>query len=121
MTAAYSFPVPLYSGRVLICVTRDAYNRAHKKYLGSEDKHLSGVFGTSRRGSDKDKNSVYLVGVFEGGDTTLVHELVHVTFSILSHSGVPISVKHDEAFAYLMDSLYTAAMPAVQRLRKKRK
>lgn len=116
-----TFPVPVYSGCVVLCLTRDGYNKVHKLVDGDEYKHIDSCMGVSARLSDKTGRSVYLVGVFDGGHKTLVHELAHTTFSILSHSSVTISARHDEAFAYLIDSLYGACADAMKRIRRRKR
>ena len=114
--------MPVYSGRVVLCVTRDAWQRTQRQIDDSEYKNIAGVHGLSTRLYDTDKDeSVYLIGVFDGRDRTLVHELAHTCFEMLTYSGVPISRRNDEAFAYLMDSLYGLVMDAAKRLRKRKR
>ena len=60
----------------------------------------------------KDGTSFFMVGVFDGASGTLVHELAHATFFILAHVGVPVKEgKPNEAFCYLLDSMYDDLMP----------
>jgi len=112
-----SFPVPLFLGRVRVCITRDAYNQSHQFFEGLPYKYVKDVQGVSSKHLHKD-GTVYLVGIFSGGDGTLVHELVHTATSILAHSAVPFTAKNDEALAYLMDSLFVASKEAIKRARR---
>ena len=115
-----TFPVPVYSGRVLFCLSEKAWGDAYKGLTGLEEKHGNN-YGLSTRIADDKQRSVYLVGVFDNGQSTLVHELVHTTFAILSHSGVPITRRNDEAFAYLMDSLYSGCLDAWKNIRRRKR
>jgi len=113
-----TFPVGVYSGRVLLCLTRKAYAEAHK-VLDPKEEHeavdLDTVRGMSSRHEEMDHKSVYLVAYFDRKPPTLVHELLHTTVHILSHAGVPITAENDEALAYLLDSLYESALSAMNR------
>ena len=115
-----TFPVHVYSGRVLLCLTTKAYTEAHKA-LDTNDEHelidVATIRGISGRMSELDHKSVYLVGYFDRKPPTLVHELLHTTFQILQHAGVPISAENDEAIAYLLDSLHESALSAMKNRR----
>ena len=113
-----TFPVHVYSGRVLLCLTHKAYAIAHKA-LDPNDEHesvdLATIRGISGRYSEMDHKSVYLVGYFDRKPPTLIHELLHTTVQILQHAGVPITAENDEALAYLLDFLYESALSAMNR------
>lgn len=112
-----TFPVPLFPGRVLICQTRNAYQIAHKQLYGHEYEDVEGVRGLSSK-AIYNRKVVYLVGVFDRCDSTLVHELLHTSMSVLKYAGVPISKKNDEVLAYLMDSLFEASKTAMKKVRR---
>jgi len=118
---AATFPVPLYGGRILLCITRDSYAEALEQLKDDPYDHIKEVSGVSSKHAELDSRAVYLVGVFEGGQKTLVHELAHTTFSILAHSSVPVNARNDEAFAYLMDSLFALCVDAMKEIRRRRK
>lgn len=120
MTGVDVFPVPIYGGRVMLCIKRDAYDRAHTSLEASPYKHTKDVRGVTSRHVDGDNKAVYLIGVFEDTQQTLVHELAHATFYILSHAGVPVTPKNDEAFAYLIDALFGECQKAIKRLRRRK-
>ena len=113
-----TFPVHVYGGRVLLCLTHKAYEAAHKVLDPKEETEtydLATVRGLSSRFSEMDHKSVYLIGYFDRKSPTLIHELAHTAFYIMSHAGVPISGENDEVFCYLLDSLYEAALLAMKR------
>lgn len=43
----------------------------------------------------------------KSGDSTLLHELSHAAFSILHEVGVATGYKHQEAYCYLLEYLYS--------------
>lgn len=112
-----SFDVPIYGGRVVLCLEREEYDRAHRKLEGESYKYLDEVQGVSSKHASPGR-TVYLVGVFKGGAQTLVHELVHTAFSILAHANVPVTKRNDEAYAYLVDHLYAKSIPIMRKARK---
>ena len=115
-----SFPIPVYGGRVIICITREAHDREHEALDGGKYKQANQVRGVCSFHTEKDNRAVYLLGVFEETQQTLVHELVHLVFGVLSHASVPITRRNDEAFAYLMDTLFKESTDAIKRIRKRR-
>ena len=110
--------VPIYGGQLLLCTQRDEYTKARARYEEDDGESLKDCFGISEKCADKKQRVVYLIGVFEGGKQTLVHELAHTTFEILRHASVPISARSDEAFAYLIDCLYEKCAPFVTEERR---
>ncbi len=113
-----SFPVPLYGGRVLLCLAREAYNKASVQLDAGECKGIDACSGLSNRHAENGNKSVYLIGVFDGKQSTMVHELVHTTFAVLAHAEVPISRRNDEAFAYLMDTLFSDSLAALRKIKR---
>lgn len=121
--SAIGFCIPVYTGRAVLCLTRDAYIKARKQFeeFGPE-RDLKATYGLFVPLRDEKKNErVYLIGWFDRKPATLVHELAHMTFEILTYSGVPISKRNDEAFAYLIDALFAASIDASKRVRRGRK
>lgn len=117
---AHVFEVPVYGGRVALCLTREAYNKVSKAIDGTEYKQIHACRGVTQRMRDGNNSTVYMLGVFEDHDQTLVHELAHMTFAILAHAGVPINLKNDEAFAYLIDELYAKAREGIRKIRRRK-
>lgn len=48
-----------------------------------------------------------LIGVFDGCNSTVVHELSHATFAIMEYIEQPIDFHHSEAYCYLIESMYS--------------
>lgn len=53
------------------------------------------------------KNGIYLLGVFDGRRTTLVHELTHMLIMTFSHYGMYIPDSNGEAFCYQLDHVFS--------------
>lgn len=69
-----------------------------------------------------DHENGVLVGVFEGGTGTLVHELTHACIFILNRVGIDPRDSYGEVLAYLMEYLFDKAMAEkTKQSRKKRK
>lgn len=118
-----SFKVPVFAGRVVLALTRNNYAGALKKLEGQHTPtadSLRNVVGQTSTVTTKDGRVLHVIGVFEEANKTLVHELVHATFRILTECGVPISRRNDETFAYLMDALFSESQKAIARLRRRR-
>lgn len=118
-----TFRVPAYSGRVVLCMTQAAYKRVRKSLdthcPDSEFRDLERTKGVHVRVFDEKKDeSVYVCGWFDRNPSTLVHELAHMTFDVLTYSGVPISKRNDEAFAYLIDRLFSESARVTKGARK---
>lgn len=109
-----TFKMPVYSGRVIVCLTRPAFKKIRQEADGYEEgAELEHTYGVQVRTRDKKKNeSVYIIGWFDKKLSTLVHELAHLTFDVLTYSGVRVSKSNDEAFAYLIDALLDETLSA---------
>lgn len=105
--------IPVYGGRLFVCTSREDYIKVRAKYEDDDGESLKDCMGVSERCSDKKQRSVFLIGVFDGGLQTLVHELGHTTFSVLRHASVPVNRRDDEAFCYLLDCLYEKCAPHI--------
>lgn len=53
----------------------------------------------------------YLVGIFDGRRTTLVHELSHLIIVILDHHSIKIPDSYGEVFCYHLDNIFMACAP----------
>ena len=100
------FAVPLYFGRVYIFDNKETMRQA-EEYLTKAPCELSPGLGRALELRNDDGRYVFLVGVFNGSTSTLVHELAHTTFFILAAAGVPLDKDGtNEAYCYLLDSLF---------------
>lgn len=101
------FAVPLYFGRVYIFDNKEKMRQA-EEYLRKKPCELSPGTGRAMQLLNEDGSGiVFLVGVFNGSTSTLVHELAHAAFFILGEAGVPVeNYGTNEAYCYLLDSLF---------------
>jgi hypothetical protein len=102
------FLVPLFGGEVNVFRNKDKMNKAHLA-LGLEEIDFTGNVGIARNLSHTGTGEVlYLVGWFDEKQTTLVHELAHLTFYVLGNAGVPVENNGaaNETYCYLLDNLF---------------
>lgn len=102
----------LYGQPVCFVQTEEDYRDA-LAYYGIKAK-LTKVFGRSQWCVSNTDPTVafFMVGVFDGRNSTLVHELAHCCFFLLEHVGVPVKRgQANESFCYLLDHLYDAFAP----------
>lgn len=114
------FDVPLFGGEVVLCRSRDEWAYAMRHYKVEDD--VSGHAGRCIQLCDKDTNErSYLIGVFNGSVSTLVHELAHAVFFILGVHGVETEQgRTNETFCYLLGHLTRAALPVFDTSTRKR-
>lgn len=107
-----SLLVPLFKcGRVFLFTDRQVLADATEA-LGVESDDLDGCLGISRQISGPDGEYAFVVGVFDNDVTTLVHELAHVTFNILTRVGVTVEANAaNETFCYMQEELLTYFLP----------
>jgi hypothetical protein len=99
--------------------------RAMKVWAGlPSDKQLASggvtccIQTTDKKTGEWSGRPVYLVGVFDGSEVTLAHELIHVCFGIAEDVGLTTEPgKANESFAYL----HTALMVALRKFLKQPK
>lgn len=103
--------IPIYGGKIVLCNTPEEHE-ACQRWSGVETGKRLPAGGTctqlviynddgSRRG-----RPIYLVGVFDGCQATLSHELSHACFFILEDVGIEIvQGGSNEAFCYLLQDL----------------
>lgn len=100
------FGVPLYFGHVYIFDSKEKLRQA-EEYLTKKPADLPSSLGCAKHLESTKGEHLFLVGVFNGETSTLVHELAHITFFILSTAGVPLEEKGtNEAYCYLLDALF---------------
>lgn len=110
---AVTHEVPLYGSCVYFVQSLADYNLCMDFYKmkHSKDDCVGKVQWCVNK---KDGTTFFMLGVFDGKPSTLVHELAHLTFFVLAHVGVPVKEgKPNEAYCYLLDSLYDAFLPGL--------
>lgn len=113
-TVRRSFPkgkkpyyVPLYGGLVYLCTDKDDFAQVYD-YMTSSDRGYEmteGCLGCVCPLSNEDGCAAYVIGVFDAGLNTFVHELSHLAIEVLDRAGCPIDNYTSEAFCYLIGSL----------------
>lgn len=98
--------IPIYSGTLYYTDSLKKFNSICKK-VGSGTLDSSSVGATLK--VDADDGAVgYLIGVFDKDDSTLAHEVCHLTFMVLDRAGIDPRDSDNEAFCYLMGWLFDA-------------
>lgn len=99
-----------YPGKLLVCETRKEFKREYRKLFGDDNHELT----PSKRGrmvgsySDKLRQPTYII--WAENAAALAHEVAHVIFSIFDVAGVPTNVVNDEAFCYMLETLFAEAV-----------
>lgn len=111
-----SLLVPLFKcGRVYLFTDRQVLTRATEA-LGVESEELNSSIGVSRQIEGPDGEYAFVLGVFEGGVSTLVHELAHVTFNIMARVGVTVDEReNNETFCYMLEELVEFFLPCISK------
>lgn len=113
-TPAYAyipyFPIPIFGGKLLLCLTREEWAGVAEVYDGDPD--TDGCKGLSIQYRTAEEGRIYAIGVFDGAVDTFVHELAHAVFHILGDVGVPVEDgAANECFAYLQGFLMKEVLP----------
>jgi hypothetical protein len=104
-----AFPIPIYAGKVLLCVTRDEWASVAATY--DSDPDTEGCKGLAIRHLNEEGRT-YVVGVFDKAVDTLIHELDHTTFHILGDVGIPLEDGGaNEPHTYLLGWLTREVLP----------
>jgi hypothetical protein len=114
------FPIPLYAGKVLLCMTPDEWASVAELY--GSDPDTENCKGLSIRYFTPEEGRIYAIGVFDGAIDTLVHELAHATFHLLGDVGVTLEDGGaNEAFTYAQAWLVREVLPVfMDRIRAKK-
>lgn len=113
------FPIPIYAGRVLLCVTRDEWSSVAHAY--DSDPDTDGCKGLAIRHVNEDGRT-YVIGVFDGAVDTFVHELAHTVFHLLGDVGIEIEDGGaNESFTYVLGWLMREIFPVFQATAKQPK
>lgn len=96
--------VPLYGGSLYCFKTREHFDEA-TKYLNIDLQH-EGKVGVCSHLENDDKESLYIVGVFDGKLGTLTHELAHIAMMIIQRAGFNSEDGNGEPYCYLFGDLF---------------
>jgi hypothetical protein len=96
--------IPMYGGSIYLYLDKEKFNQA-VEYADIGDGADISTDGMVYNYISKDGGLIHLVGVFTEFDSVKIHELSHVTFSILEHVGIN-AIESEEAFCYLIQYLY---------------
>lgn len=93
-----------YPASVWFTADEAAFMRKRTELTGREPEQMSigWCAATDDRGS-------MVVGVFDGGVSTAVHELSHAAINVFHYVGLDVNLHTTEAFAYLLGSLFEQA------------
>lgn len=106
------FPIPIFGGTLLLCMTREEWASVAMLYEGDPD--TDNCKGLAIRYLSSDGRT-YVIGVFDGAIDTFVHELAHTVFHILGDVGVPVEAgEANECFTYLQAWLVKEVFPVFQ-------
>lgn len=104
-----AFPIPIYGGKTLLCVTKDEWASVAEAYGGDPD--AEACKGLTIRYLN-DEGRTYVIGVFDRTIDTFTHELAHVTFFLLHDVGIPVeNGEANEAYAYAIGFLMREILP----------
>lgn len=95
-----SYSVPLFnSGRIYLCKTMDEFGEVMNFVCRHFENETSG-------------ENIYVIGVFNGSESTLVHECAHAAFLICHDFGVKIeSGAANETYCYMIDRMFSYFLP----------
>lgn len=98
--------VPLFEcGTVYLCKSREEWIAAYE-WLNVDDGDPDRFAGLAHTLNYEDKQTLYMIGVFDGNISTLVHEAAHVAFYICRDVGVTLDINDsNETYAYLIESI----------------
>lgn len=111
-----SYLVPLFqSSWVYLCTTREDWLQAHRN-LKAESNNVQKVAGCVRHFYDEiTGENMYLMGVFDGKVSTLVHECAHTCFYVCADVGVPIDTSSpNETYCYLLERMFERFLPHIK-------
>jgi hypothetical protein len=110
--AARGCDIPIYGGQIcLVSRPEDFIAMRHWAELPVDKQMPNGGVTCCIQMQDKVSGlftgrPIYLMGVFDGSEVTLAHELIHVCFGVADDVGLTTDPgKANEAFAYLHSAL----------------
>lgn len=108
-----SYRVPLFdSGRIYLCRSRDEFRQA-MNFIGVPADKIESLNGLCRHFENETTNeNIYMLGVFNGKESTLVHECAHATFFICNDYGVTVDTgSANETYCYMLDRMFSHFLP----------
>jgi hypothetical protein len=109
--------IPLFqNAHVHLCTTKEQWQQAYASInAGTAD--LFGLLGCTQTFHNEETGKLlYLLGVFDGDATTLVHECGHIAFYVCRDVGVPTDAAlSSETYCYLLDKLFSAFIPHISK------
>lgn len=103
MKTLVRIPVEVFRSTVTVVHTKEEFLAVANDWGTDETELCTDVAGLCLN----DPENGVLVGVFEGGTGTLVHELTHACIFILNRVGIDPRDSYGEVLAYLMDHLFS--------------
>ena len=104
-----SYAVPLFnSGRIYLCRSRGEFREAMRA-IGVDPGNVDSLNGLCRHYENEDSGeNIYVLGVFNGSDSTLVHECAHATFFVCHDFGVKVDTgSANETYCYMLDRMFS--------------
>lgn len=99
--------IPVYRGTLRVYTDRDELISDREEYFPDEESDLNlNHLGWTEEITLEDCTRVYMVGVFDGKVSTLVHELSHVAIFVAARTGWSINDDTSEPFCYLVEALF---------------
>lgn len=101
----HKMKVPLFeNGVIAFCPSIQHWEDLHRRLKVDGGEELTK--GASRTLRHKAHGTLYVIGVFNGKQSTLAHECAHIAFDICSDVGVNAAPgEANETFCYLMSRL----------------
>lgn len=111
-----SYLVPLFhSSWVYLFTTPEDWKQAHR-HLGVDLNNLVRINGCVRHFYEASTGeNMYMIGVFDGKVSTLVHECAHACFYVCSDVGVPIDTSEpNETYCYMLERMFERFLPHIK-------
>jgi hypothetical protein len=103
-TPWFEYKVPIYGGRLVIYDKRETLLKALKKLRINSSVVESDMCGIFIPITLPTGSTMYLIGWFDKIPSTLLHELSHAVFNILSSRHIG---KNEESFCYIIQHLFS--------------
>lgn len=110
------YTIPLFdSANVYLCTNRDQWSKCDVFLGGSgEDRPFNSGLATNYENAEHGER-VYMIGVFDGQLSTLVHECAHVCFYACSDVGVTTNPSDaNETYCYMLDRMFSHFAPYIK-------
>ncbi|AJJ64486.1 hypothetical protein [Yersinia aldovae] len=108
--------IPLFhSANIYLCRSVEEWKLACK-HLAVDAGEIDTLSGAAQTYSNNETNeNIYLIGIFDGELSTLVHECAHVAFYTCRDVGVTIDTNAaNETYCYLLDRMVSHFLPYIQ-------